>query len=219
MNNPIKAELIDLGPYNGRGEPDAAGSCHAFTLIDKGDTSDEQQELTFMIPAHQLPARTALDRLSGRVTAESLVDYFREHEKRLEHVRGFLYGFPGTRFFIRDYGLDTSNQVVWEKETGPDCLDDDRAEMFRQIEIYRFSLALAASATAPTPSPDQIRREALREAAEVVRPRGERPCDCESCYCSNPGDAQAVADWDAASARYNRILDLITGGDDAHSNP
>lgn len=52
---PIKAELLDLGPRNGMGEPDAAGSYHAFSVVERGDKSDEPQKLTFMVPAHQLP--------------------------------------------------------------------------------------------------------------------------------------------------------------------
>lgn len=55
MSDAIKAEMLDLGPHNGMGEPDAAGSYHAFTLTDPGDKSDEPQSLTFMVPSHQLP--------------------------------------------------------------------------------------------------------------------------------------------------------------------
>lgn len=146
------------------------------------------------------------DRLSGRVTVKA---------KPLQWIDQWK---NGTRF-VADWG------------TPPICLTQDGSFYwgggnFPTVEAAKAAAQadfeariLAALDTASAPSPDQIRIEALREAAEVVRPRGERPCDCESCYCSNPGDAQAVADWDAASARYNRILDLITGGDDAHSNP
>ena len=60
MSAPIKVELLDIGPHNGRGEPDVKGSYHAFTLTEKGGEGDWPQRLTFMVPAHQLPVRADL---------------------------------------------------------------------------------------------------------------------------------------------------------------
>lgn len=35
------------------------------------------------------------------------------------------------------------------------------------------------------------------ECAKIVEPKGPRPCGCDYCYCSNIGDAQMCAGWDA----------------------
>ena len=40
------------------------------------------------------------------------------------------------------------------------------------------------------------RAEIIEECAKVVEPQGFRPCDCETCYCGNSGDARAVAQHD-----------------------
>ena len=55
----------------------------------------------------------------------------------------------------------------------------------------------------------------LREAAEVVRPRGKRPCDCTRCDCGNVGDAEEVRAWDEGTANAAAILALAEGGRDA----
>lgn len=53
---PIKAEMDDLGPHNGMGEPDVQGSYRALRLIERGETPDEEpQVLVFLVPAHRLP--------------------------------------------------------------------------------------------------------------------------------------------------------------------
>lgn len=53
----IKAELIDLGPHDGMGEPDPRGAYRAFTLYDHNpnDPTEPLQSMTFMVPKHQLP--------------------------------------------------------------------------------------------------------------------------------------------------------------------
>lgn len=52
---PIKAKFMELGPHNGMGEPDPCGSYTAFTVFDEGGAGDMPQQLTFMVPSHQLP--------------------------------------------------------------------------------------------------------------------------------------------------------------------
>jgi hypothetical protein len=46
---------------------------------------------------------------------------------------------------------------------------------------------------------------AIEECAKMVEPKGERPCDCDGCYCHNNGDAAAVAAWDADAAMAKAI--------------
>lgn len=52
--------------------------------------------------------------------------------------------------------------------------------------------------------------KALREAAEVIKPQRDRPCDCEAggCYCMNTGDAEAVGAWDSDNATYVTLCRL-----------
>ena len=50
--------------------------------------------------------------------------------------------------------------------------------------------------------------DAREAAAEKAKPKYPRPCDCEGCYCGNPGDNQAAAEWDAENALYRAILDI-----------
>jgi len=65
----IKAELFDLGPHNGMGEPDPTGSYWAFTVRDLGQPGDEAQALTFLVPAHQLPTDHAQAEKEAAVAA------------------------------------------------------------------------------------------------------------------------------------------------------
>ncbi len=44
------------------------------------------------------------------------------------------------------------------------------------------------------------RREGMEAALGIVRPKGERPCDCERCTCGNRDDAERVAAWDERAA-------------------
>jgi len=46
--------------------------------------------------------------------------------------------------------------------------------------------------------------EALDNVLEIVRPKGERMCDCERCDCHNQGDAERVAAWDERYTIYER---------------
>jgi hypothetical protein len=43
---------------------------------------------------------------------------------------------------------------------------------------------------------DAIRADERERCAKVAEPKGPRPCDCDRCYCGNPGDTEAVAVWD-----------------------
>lgn len=55
----------------------------------------------------------------------------------------------------------------------------------------------------------------LREAAEIVKPIGKRPCDCEPwrCYCDKTEDAASVAAWDHAEGLRVAILALAEEGE------
>ncbi len=55
---------------------------------------------------------------------------------------------------------------------------------------------------------EKARADALEEAAKIVGPKGERPCDCDSCYCGNHGDMVAVAAWDADAFNAKAIRSL-----------
>ena len=69
-----------------------------------------------------------------------------------------------------------------------------------------------AQQLSPEPTPDQAEWDAAIEAAaKVAKPKYPRPCDCEGCYCGNPGDAQAVAEWDADNFTYCAIRQLKKG--------
>lgn len=78
---------------------------------------------------------------------------------------------------------------------------------FELLERRKFYL-IDASRTLPRSYTD-IRAAALEEAAKVVAPSKPRPCDCESCYCGNAGDAETVAMWDAENWAAKRIRALI----------
>lgn len=66
--------------------------------------------------------------------------------------------------------------------------------------------ALRAAARAAPSSRD----DTIEECARLIAPEGPRPCDCERCYCQNPGDAEAVAAWDAGAANAKKIRSLST---------
>ena len=141
------------------------------------------------------------DRLSGRVRVKPL-------EWKETTPGRYIAKAP---FNLGQYVVDRhpgGKLIVWIAP-GPDedwqpvkSLDDAFAAAQADYE------ARILAALEPAPTPD-AREKALREAAEVVKPTGDRPCDCDSCYCSNSGDAQAVADWDSSEANYRRILALI----------
>lgn len=54
----------------------------------------------------------------------------------------------------------------------------------------------------------EARALALEEAAKVVDPPGDRPCDCDTCYCGNHGDMEAVAAWEADNCAAKAIRAL-----------
>jgi len=49
----------------------------------------------------------------------------------------------------------------------------------------------------------------LRKAATLVSPAGDRPCDCDGCYCGNSDDNARVSAWDDANYNSSLILALI----------
>ena len=58
-------------------------------------------------------------------------------------------------------------------------------------------------------SAKQAVRDAYEEAVQLVAPKTNRPCACESCDCGNKDDAQRVAEWDAENFAANAIRALI----------
>lgn len=52
---------------------------------------------------------------------------------------------------------------------------------------------------------------ALHEAADLIMPKGSRPCDCQRCDCGNIGDAEEVRAWDEGMASATAILALAEG--------
>ena len=52
------------------------------------------------------------------------------------------------------------------------------------------------------------RNEAIEACAQIVEPKGPRPCACERCDCHNQRDAEAVAAWDMAAANAKAIRAL-----------
>lgn len=55
---------------------------------------------------------------------------------------------------------------------------------------------------------EQVRQDTIEACAQVVEPKGPRPCDCERCTCSNLGDAEAVAAWEAEASNAKAIRAL-----------
>ena len=55
---------------------------------------------------------------------------------------------------------------------------------------------------------DQVRKQALEDAAKLVEPKQPRPCDCETCYCANRDDAATVVAWDADTATAATIREM-----------
>jgi hypothetical protein len=54
----------------------------------------------------------------------------------------------------------------------------------------------------------QYGRDLLEEAAALVAPKRQRPCDCGVCDCGNRDDAQRVAEWDADNTAAQEIRKL-----------
>ena len=122
-------------------------------------------------------ALTALDRLSGRVTVTPAA-----WQRRLK--------------FPREAGAVSQ----WEQ-----CSSREATGHFERRPEYEYRPLYAHPDTAPAPSPDQIRREALREAALIAREAGY--------------EADRNAEINIALAIADDIEALITGGDDDDSNP
>jgi hypothetical protein len=56
--------------------------------------------------------------------------------------------------------------------------------------------------------PGELDKETLEKCAEVVQPKGPRPCDCDRCYCGNVGDLEMVTAWDQQEANATAIRAL-----------
>lgn len=74
-----------------------------------------------------------------------LVDWIDKNSARLGQVQGFAYGEDGLLFTVRDC-WPKENQTVWQKQSSAESQRADHADMIRQIDIYRMSLAFAALA-------------------------------------------------------------------------
>lgn len=57
-------------------------------------------------------------------------------------------------------------------------------------------------------------RAAYERAAQIVKPKSPRPCDCDACDCGNSGDLSAVIRWDEATMLAAAICAL--GGNDGN---
>jgi hypothetical protein len=81
-------------------------------------------------------------------------------------------------------------------------------------EIMREALAVQTALAVQKPAAYEAKAEIIaralmaerERAARIASPSGPRPCDCERCYCGNPGDTEAVARWDTAHAIAAAIL-------------
>lgn len=69
-------------------------------------------------------------------------------------------------------------------------------------------LGFIASAAPPAAQTDGVREIAIEECAKLIEPEGQRPCDCQGCYCGNRGDAEAVAAWDADASNAKAVRSL-----------
>jgi hypothetical protein len=106
----IRAELDDLGPHNGMGEPDAEGSYRALRLSEAGHTPDEEpQSLTFLVPSHSLGLHSLTEELEAvrdtltsagivEIAARnpSVMEYMRHWEARAEKAEAERDGLSGT---------------------------------------------------------------------------------------------------------------------------
>jgi len=93
---------------------------------------------------HAARIRSALTATPAADVAR-LVDWMRAHDDRLGQVQGFGYGTDGLLLTVRDCCLK-GNQTVWQKQSSAESQRADHADMIRQIDIYRMSLAFAALA-------------------------------------------------------------------------
>jgi len=79
--------------------------------------------------------------------------------------------------------LTPGNQEIYSitSENYDACHEAMMAELDR---IKKARIARAAIATV------------VEACADEIKPKGKRPCDCDRCYCGNPGSAAAVESWD-----------------------
>lgn len=56
-------------------------------------------------------------------------------------------------------------------------------------------------------------KAAYERAAQLVKPKSPRPCDCEACDCGFSDDLIAITQWDEATALADAILALGTRND------
>lgn len=97
--------------------------------------------LTKLRAGYQQPTPTLAE--AAKVLAGALVDWMRANDFRLSQVQGFGYGEDRLLYTVRDCWL-TENQIIWQKQSNATDKEADHAEMMRQIEIHRMSLAVAA---------------------------------------------------------------------------
>jgi chromosome segregation ATPase len=87
----IRAELDDLGPHNGMGEPDAEGSYRALRLSEAGHTPDEEpQSLTFLVPSHSLGLHSLTEELEAvrdTLTSAGIVEIAARNPSVMEYMR------------------------------------------------------------------------------------------------------------------------------------
>ena len=128
------------------------------------------------------------DRLSGRVTVKA---------KPLQWIDQWKNGMR----FVADWGtppicLTRDGSFYWGRGNYPTV---EAAQAAAQADFE--ARILAALDTAPAPSPDQIRREALKEAALACQ-------NVRIKYAKSRMPEKVSFDYEKA------VLDLITGGDD-----
>ena len=144
------------------------------------------------------------DRLSGRVTVAALEweetqiargDGMHEHDGGYEAVTPIgiyrIEMYFGSDSYVWEVSLPAVGKVA-------DCDDPDTAKAAAQADFE--SRILAAIDTAPAPSPDQIRREALKDALDITYQEIDK---------LQMGPAVVALEKAAA-----RIEALITGGAD-----
>jgi len=162
----IKAELFDLGPHNGMGEPDPTGSYWAFTVRDLGQPGDEAQALTFLVPAHQLPTDHA------QAEKEAAVAAAREAcASRLESLKDTAYQ---NNFLAEGVTYSCAIDAIRYRSDTDALAERDarvRAEALREAAdmARRMSLNFAEQAyDAPNPERDFGKVDGAIKVEEVI---------------------------------------------------
>lgn len=65
----------------------------------------------------------------------------------------------------------------------------------------------------PKSEVEAIRDKALEDAADLMKPKRPRPCDCEYCVCGKMEDWAEVTRWDADAMNAIAIRKLKSGGE------